>query len=154
VVGWYIAAMAVFLAVQRGVELYIANKNRQWSMSQGAIEIGSRHYPLFFLLHGGWFAGWVTEGVVYGEVSAYWYLWLGLFIAAQVLRYWCITSLGRQWNTRIIFIPGLQADGSRVLPSACAGADHGLADDFRHTVYWQTQPYRDPHRQDRCGPVL
>lgn len=108
-VGWYIAAMAVFLAVQRGAELYIANRNRQWSMGQGAVEIGSRHYPLFFLLHGAWFAGWITEGVMYSEVSAYWQFWLGMFAAAQFLRYWCIASLGRQWNTRIIVVPGLHA---------------------------------------------
>jgi methyltransferase len=29
-------------------------------------------------------------------------------IAAQGLRWWCITSLGRQWNTRVIVVPGAQ----------------------------------------------
>jgi methyltransferase len=29
---------------------------------------------------------------------------LTVVVAAQVLRWWCITSLGSQWNTRVIVI--------------------------------------------------
>ena len=28
--------------------------------------------------------------------------------AAQVLRWWCITTLGYQWNTRVVIIPGAE----------------------------------------------
>jgi methyltransferase len=31
---------------------------------------------------------------------------LALVLAAQVLRWWCITTLDYQWNTRVIVIPG------------------------------------------------
>lgn len=105
-VGWYIAALAVLIAAQRMLELHIADRNRRWSLRQGAVETGSRHYPLFFVLHGAWFLGWIAEGLVNNQISALWYLWLGLFAAAQGLRYWCIASLGKQWNTRILVIPG------------------------------------------------
>ena len=27
-------------------------------------------------------------------------------MAAQALRWWCITTLGKQWNTRVIVVPG------------------------------------------------
>jgi methyltransferase len=27
-------------------------------------------------------------------------------VAAQGLRWWCITTLGRQWNTRVVVVPG------------------------------------------------
>jgi methyltransferase len=27
--------------------------------------------------------------------------------ASQTLRWWCIATLGRQWNTRVIVVPGL-----------------------------------------------
>jgi methyltransferase len=30
-----------------------------------------------------------------------------VFAAAQLLRYWAITTLGPRWNTRILIIPGL-----------------------------------------------
>ena len=31
---------------------------------------------------------------------------LAIVVAAQALRWWCITTLGYQWNTRVIVIPG------------------------------------------------
>jgi methyltransferase len=38
--------------------------------------------------------------------------WLGwpmlvLVLASQALRWWCITTLGPRWNTRVIVVPGL-----------------------------------------------
>jgi len=32
-------------------------------------------------------------------------------LAAQALRWWCIRTLGPQWNTRIIVVPGLALVG-------------------------------------------
>ena len=32
---------------------------------------------------------------------------LVLVVAAQGLRWWCIATLGRRWNTRVIVVPGL-----------------------------------------------
>ena len=100
---------AGFLVVQRIGELYIARLNRKWSLEQGAVEFGARHYPLFLILHTGWFIGWVTEALKINMISPFWPAWLALFIAAQGLRYWCILTLGRQWNTRILVIPGYKA---------------------------------------------
>jgi methyltransferase len=31
---------------------------------------------------------------------------LAVVVSAQTLRWWCITTLGRHWNTRVIVIPG------------------------------------------------
>jgi methyltransferase len=38
---------------------------------------------------------------------------LAVVAASQALRWWCITTLGRQWNTRVIVVPGTArvADG-------------------------------------------
>jgi methyltransferase len=38
--------------------------------------------------------------------------WLGwpmlaLVVASQALRWWCVATLGHQWNTRVIVVPGL-----------------------------------------------
>jgi methyltransferase len=30
-----------------------------------------------------------------------------LVLASQALRWWCIATLGRRWNTRVIVVPGL-----------------------------------------------
>ncbi len=32
---------------------------------------------------------------------------LVLVVASQALRWWCIATLGRRWNTRVIVVPGL-----------------------------------------------
>ena len=32
---------------------------------------------------------------------------LALVVASQALRWWCIATLGRRWNTRVIVVPGL-----------------------------------------------
>ena len=31
---------------------------------------------------------------------------LALAVASQALRWWCITSLGRHWSTRVLVVPG------------------------------------------------
>lgn len=107
-VNVWISVIAIVLMIQRLLELSVARKNRKWALAAGAQEFGERHYPLFFILHIGWFIGWMIEGSSRGMLSELWYVWLGLFGLAQVLRYWCIISLGRLWNTRILVIPGKQ----------------------------------------------
>lgn len=99
--------MAGLLVVQRLAELRLAARNRAWMLAQGAEEHGAGHYPLFFGLHVGWMLGWIFEALARGPLlPPGWWLWLGLFGLAQGLRYWCIVSLGRYWNTRILVIRG------------------------------------------------
>lgn len=104
-----VCILAVIILIQRSVELHIANRNRSLALAAGAQEFGARHYPLFFLVHSAWFAGWIAEALLSGVViNSFWYVWLGLFLIAQILRYWCVISLGRCWNTRILVIPGAE----------------------------------------------
>lgn len=107
-VGWC-SILAIVIIGQRVTELYIAEKNRRWSLEAGAKEFGAGHYPLFFILHSSWLIGWISEAIFRGSVSGYWYVWFSLFAMAQGLRYWCMASLGRHWNTRILVIPGKEA---------------------------------------------
>lgn len=108
-VAWMITGMAIIIISQRLVELLLANRNRVWALKQGAREYGAGHYPLFFLLHTAWLVGWVIEGNINNSLAVSWPVWLSLFLLAQVIRYWCIISLGRCWNTRILVIPGGRA---------------------------------------------
>jgi methyltransferase len=99
--------LAVIIICQRLLELYIAKRNRQVVLKHGAREYGASHYYLFFVLHSSWLAGWLLECYVNGwTISTYWYIWGILLVIAQILRYWCIISLGSYWNTRILAIPG------------------------------------------------
>jgi methyltransferase len=100
--------LVVIVLVQRITELRLARRNEQWARAQGARESGAEHYPLFFLLHGGWGIGWITEALLRGpSLAPGWWAWLGGFVLAEILRYWAIATLGRRWNTRILVIDGL-----------------------------------------------
>ena len=59
-------------------------------------------------LHIGLLVGCLVEPIVLHRPS--FQRWAGRcsrwWSAAQVLRWWCITTLGHQWNTRVIVIPG------------------------------------------------
>ena len=35
------------------------------------------------------------------------YDWLIVVVAANALRWWCIATLGNQWSTRVIVVPGV-----------------------------------------------
>lgn len=102
-------AVAVLFSVvvaQRLSELWLAKRNEAWLRAQGAVEHSATHYPLFFLLHTGWLLAWPLEAyLIGGQLASGWFVWLGLFVGAELLRYWAIGSLGRRWNTRILVLP-------------------------------------------------
>ena len=104
---WLVLVLSALL-VQRGLELRLAARNEAWARQRGAVEHGARHYPLFFVLHGGWLLGWVTEALLFGpSLWAGWPLAIVALLLAQGLRYWAIASLGPRWNTRILVLPGV-----------------------------------------------
>jgi methyltransferase len=61
------------------------------------------------MLHTALLAGAVAEVWMLGRPFLPILGWtaLAVVIASQSLRWWCIATLGRQWNTRVIVVPGL-----------------------------------------------
>jgi methyltransferase len=112
------------LSAQRLWELRYAERNRAFAIEQGGIEFGARHYPLFFILHTGWLCGWMLEAWQADTLHPWWLLWSVLLLSAEVLRYIAIRTLGKQWNTRIIIIPG----SPRIT--------HGIYRWISHPNYW------------------
>ena len=104
---WYVVLVAA-VGAERLVEMVVAERNRRWSRSRGGTEFGSRHYPVMVVLHIVLLAGCLLEVVALHRpfLPTLGFPMLALVVAAQVLRWWCITTLGRQWNTRVIVIPG------------------------------------------------
>lgn len=92
-----------WVGAARLAELALARRNERRLRARGATEFGAGHYPLFFLLHGGWFAAIA----LLGDPSAppRWG-WLAAFAALQGLRAWTLLSLGPYWTTRILTLPG------------------------------------------------
>lgn len=95
--------LILLVAVERVAELVVSNRNLAWSKAHGGKEFGAGHYPVMVALHTGLLAGAVAEARARRRWvwPAFW-----VVVAAQMLRWWCITTLGRQWNTRVVVVPG------------------------------------------------
>jgi methyltransferase len=103
--AWYSLLIAA-IALERLAELVVAQRNRAWSTAQGGVEFGARHYPAMVTLHTGLLAGCLVEALYRPFIPALGWPMLAVVLCAQGLRWWCIATLGRQWNTRVIVIPG------------------------------------------------
>ncbi|HKA67717.1 MAG TPA: isoprenylcysteine carboxyl methyltransferase family protein [Actinomycetes bacterium] len=139
--AWYTALIAL-VTVERLAELVVANRNRRIMLGRGGIEYGQGHYPLIVALHTGLLAGALTEVILADRPFYRWlgYPMLAIVLAAQGLRWWCIRTLGPQWNTRIIVAPGLPLVTSgpyRWLrhPNYVAVVAEGLALPLVHTAW-------------------
>lgn len=106
--SWYLL-LVLLVGAERLAELVVARRNTRWSLARGGVVHGRGHYPWMVALHTGLLAGCVLEAGLAGRpfVPALGWPMLGLVVAAQGLRWWCITALGRQWNTEVIVVPGL-----------------------------------------------
>jgi methyltransferase len=104
---WYTLLIAA-IAIERIAELVVSKRNWAWSREQGASELGAGHYPAMVVLHVGLLVGCLVEPLVADRpvIPALGWPMLVVVLAAQGLRWWCITTLGHQWNTRVIVIPG------------------------------------------------
>ena len=92
--------------LQRLVELFIAKRNEKWMKDQGAFEAGASHYPLMVGMHILFFIVFIIEVSFFDrQLSPIWQILLAIFLLAQLLRVWCLASLGKFWNTKIIVLP-------------------------------------------------
>jgi methyltransferase len=100
---WLFTGLVALVGLERLAELVVSRRNARWSLDRGGLESGQGHYLFMVVLHAGLLVGAVVE------------VWIRqpgfvlLVIASQALRWWCIVTLGRQWNTRVIVVPGLEA---------------------------------------------
>lgn len=89
--------------LQRLIEMWVARRNTDRLLDDGAVEHGSEHYPFLIMLHAAWLAALVYFTPPGTPVN---YPWLIVYGVLQLGRIWVIASLGRFWTTRIITPPG------------------------------------------------
>ena len=102
--AWY-ALLIAAVAVERIAELVVSQRNLAWSRARGGVEFGVRHYPAMVALHTALLVGCLVEAMYRPFVPALGWPMLAIALAAQGLRWWCITTLGHQWNTRVVVVP-------------------------------------------------
>lgn len=96
-----------FLILQRTIELRIAAQNEKWMKKRGGIELAKEHYKYFIILHVLFFLSIFTEvqSIATRKEIPFYVSFFIIFILLQIGRIWCIYSLGRFWNTKIIVLP-------------------------------------------------
>src|SRR4051794_34220327 len=100
------SVLIVAVGLERLAELVVSQRNLAWSRARGGIESGARHYPAMVLLHTGLLAGCLLEAGLGHRpflTSLGWPM-LAVVLLSQALRWWCIATLGHQWNTRVVIV--------------------------------------------------
>lgn len=138
---WYFGLIAL-VGVERLAELVVAKRNAKWSFARGGIETGRGHYPAMVALHIAFLLSCILETIVFDRpfIPLLGWTMFALFLAAQALRWWCIETLGHQWNTRVIVVPGMQRITSGPYrwmshPNYVAVVVEGIALPLIHTNY-------------------
>jgi methyltransferase len=106
---WWYVVLVLLVGLERVAELVVSLRNAKWSFAKGGVETGKGHYPFMVVLHTGLLAGCLVEAIVADRpfIPALGWTMLAVVLLAQGLRWWCITVLGPQWNTRVIVVPEL-----------------------------------------------
>ena len=101
--------LIIVVGIERVVELVVSKRNLAWSKARGGIEFSFGHYPFMVFLHTGLLVGSLVEIYISKPKLIPGLAWsmFALVIASQILRWWCVTTLGKRWNTRIIIVPNL-----------------------------------------------
>jgi methyltransferase len=102
-------ALVLAVGLERVAELVVARRNAAWAFARGGVEVGQGHYPVMVVLHTALLLGALAEAWAARPpfLPALGWPMLALALGSQVLRWWCIATLGPRWNTRVIVVPGL-----------------------------------------------
>lgn len=102
------AVFVLATGVERLIELVISKRHAAAALARGGVEHGRAHFPWMVALHTGLLVGSIAEVLLLERpfIGALGWPMLVVALLCQGGRYWVIASLGEQWNTRVIVIPG------------------------------------------------
>ena len=139
---WYLA-LILATGAERIVELVISRRNASAAFAKGGVEYGFAHFPFMVALHTGLLLACLAEVFLLDRPFIPLLGWpmLAIVVLCQVGRYWVIASLGEQWNTRVIVVPGAGRVNARGLyrwfthPNYVIVAVEGIALPLVHTAW-------------------
>jgi methyltransferase len=103
---YYLFILAV--GVERLIELAVSRRHARWSFAHGGKEFGRGHYPVMVGMHTLLLVSCVVEVWRAHRSFIPWLGWpmVAVVVASTVVRWWCVSVLGKHWNPRLIVIPG------------------------------------------------
>jgi methyltransferase len=101
--------LILLTGAERIVEMVVSSRNARWALERGGVESNRRQIPWMVALHVGMLLGALAEVWLLGRPFLPLLGWpmLVIALACQAGRLWVIRSLGHQWNTRIVVVPGM-----------------------------------------------
>lgn len=99
----------VLTGAERVHELVVSTRNARWAFDRGGVETNRGQLPWMISLHVGLLLGALGEAWLLDRPFLPLLGWpmLVIALACQGGRLWVMRSLGNQWNTRLIVVPGL-----------------------------------------------
>jgi methyltransferase len=103
---YYLFILAI--GVERLVEIVVAQRNAKWSIAHGGREFGRDHYPAMVSMHTLLLVSCIVEVWSLNRPFIPWLGWPMVAVVAlsTIVRWRCVTALGKHWNPRLIVIPG------------------------------------------------
>jgi len=100
--------LLILVALQRGGELLVSQRNRRRMESRGGVEAGADSYPWMVLLHASFLVScglevWLLRRPLVPPLAI---VMLVVLAAASALRVWVLMTLGELWCTRVVYVPG------------------------------------------------
>jgi methyltransferase len=90
--------------------LWLSNRNAQLAFARGGIDLGRGQYRIIVAFHTLFMAACAAGAIRYAPACSLALSMTALAgeAAAQALRSWSVATLGQNWNTRVIVIPGIE----------------------------------------------
>lgn len=141
-VALYIA-LILATGAERIFELFVSKRNAAAAFARGGVEYGQSHFAWMVALHTGLLLSCIAEVVLLQRpfIPGLGWPMLAIALGCQAGRYWVIHSLGTQWNTRVIVVPGAPRVVARGLyrwlahPNYVIVAVEGIALPLVHTAW-------------------
>lgn len=95
------------VGIERLIELVVSRRNAKWSLSHGGQEFGRGHYPVMVAMHSLLLVSCVVEVATQHRPFLPWLGWpmVAVVVLSTAVRWWCVKTLGKHWNPRLIVIP-------------------------------------------------
>jgi methyltransferase len=101
-------ALLSLICLERVAELVVSQRHAAAGLARGGTEAGAGHFPAMVALHAALIAGcWIEPIAAHRAfIPALGYPMMAVVVAANALRWWCISTLGPRWTARVIVLPG------------------------------------------------